>query len=256
MSFEFINQISESKLISNRYFLEQYDLRDIADFAFLYLISLEILAQEERTREEAIDYVKKTVSWGDFDNFRNAATDLYLLFHTMFGKNNKQSYELLKNPKANTRLLDKLYLKYQLVRTWLLDLTRDNVSNAGHKQFLIKLEQMLDIQTSNYVALRRLVADWSNLDNYAKELVMTRLLLAFRTRMPRSELLPLLNKIAKYQDLELDNVENPEEIKENASCGAVSAGAIASIPSLLMASPISRLPITKSKKKKLPKTDK
>ncbi len=84
------------------------------------------------------------------------------------------------------------------------------------QRFLLKLENGLQIDTSNYKSIRRLAGEWSSLDQGARQLVMTRLLLAFKNRAAKSELLPVLEKLAKQENLLIKDVKDPES-KESPS---------------------------------------
>src|SRR5690606_22641112 len=79
------------------------------------------------------------------------------------------------------------------------------------------LENSLNIDRSDYKSIRRLVTEWQNITDQARSLAVTRLLLAFRAKARRSELLPVLEKLAKIKKYEIKGAKNPE--KEGTTSG-------------------------------------
>jgi hypothetical protein len=232
VSFEFIKQLNESSLIRNTKALKSFNARDIADLIFLYFLALQILRNDFESNPEAADYANRTNMWSSIDEFRNSGTDLYILMHTLFGSNNKSALNMLDNQHANNLLLQNLQFDYPQAKKWLMNISAGNEETPKDKQFLMKLESMLLIKNGDYRAIRRLVQDWNDLDQQAKALTMTRLLMALRARAKRSELLPFLEKTAKNNKLEIQGVKNPEVSEpdkkhwKGAAIGAAIGGAI------------------------------
>ena len=75
--------------------------------------------------------------------------------------------------------------------------------------YLFRLERQLKIDNPQYKATRRLGADWHNLNNQQRILVVTRLLQALRARFPMSELRPILANLAKER-----NYVAPDEVDQ------------------------------------------
>lgn len=230
MSFDFIKSLSESSLIRSEDSLSKFTARDVADFIFLYFMALQILRSEFESAPYAISYAEKTLAPGNIDNFRNTGTDLFLLMYTLFGKNNESAFKNLDNQVASIALLKTLGFDWSQARRWLGSVARGGPEDTSGRQFLLKLETMLQIKTSDYKSARRLIVDWSSLEQQERQLVMTRILLAFRTRLPRSEILPELERIAKINRLEIPGVKNPEKDKpskdllKGAAIGSVIGG--------------------------------
>jgi hypothetical protein len=233
MSYEFIKSISESSLIRSEKALSKFNARDIADFIFLYFIALQILRNEFESTPYAMAYADKTLAPGSIDSFRNTGTDLFLLMYTLFGKNNETALKNLDNQLANEVFLKTLGFDWSQARRWLGAISNGSKESSQDRQFLLKLETMLQIKTSDYRSARRLAADWGSLEQQERQLVMTRLLMAFRSRMPRSEILPELEKVAKSNRLEIPGANNPETAKpssnqllKGAAIGTVIGGAL------------------------------
>lgn len=232
MSYEFIKQLTESSLIRNTKTLKNFSARDMADLIFLYFVGLQILRSDFEGNPQAVQYAAKTNTWGSIDTFRSAATDLYILMHTLFGSNNESSLNMLDNQEASKLLLQNLQFDYPQAKKWLNDVASGKEQSSKDNQFLMKLESMLLIKNGDYRSIRRLAVEWDDIDQQAKQLAMTRLLMALRARAKKSEILPMLEKVAKDNKLEIPNVKNPEveqptnKYLKGAAIGAAIGGAI------------------------------
>lgn len=232
MSFEFIKSLSESSLIRSEGSLKKFTARDVADYIFLYFMALEILRTEFDSAPFAVSYAEKTLAPGNIDSFRNTGTDLFLLIYTLFGKNNENAFKNLDNQQANEVFIKSLGFDWTQAKKYLNGINHGNQASSSDRQFLLKLDTMLQIKISDYKSIRRLVVEWAELEQQERQVVMTRLLLAFRTRIARSEILPELERIAKINRLEIPGVKNPEKDKpsnailKGASIGAAIGGAL------------------------------
>lgn len=210
MKYELITQLSESQLVPNVARLNQYNLRDIADLAFLYIMTLEILFQEKSFKEFAMNYAYRTVKFGNFDNFMFSGTDLYVFLHILTGNNAAGSRGFLKDYDENMKVAQTMLPDFQLFRNYLRFMSRDFVTDDMSRRALLQIQFGLNIENSNYRNVRVLVSQWNKIPKESKKLAITRVLQAFRHRALRSELLPHLEALAKEKNLELKNVHNPE----------------------------------------------
>jgi hypothetical protein len=166
------------------------------------MITLYILYNDYNAAPIAQAYAQNTFKYRNFDQYRQSASDLYVALNqikTGAAKDSKASIQRskVKLPEAKLRQFFTAISNGQPV--------------PGVKAFFMELERGLDIQNSNYRSVRRLAADWSNLTNGQKKLVVTRLLQFYRTKAIRSELYPVLKKYAASNNLELANVDNAEK---------------------------------------------
>lgn len=199
--------LNESSLFRTNSLLRTIDARDIADFTFLYFLALQVLREHAPTIGFTQTYANTTLRWGpNFDRFSSAGTDLYVLLHVCEGHSRDQ----LGNPQASAAFFHHFHLTHHQIVWALRTLGYNQRSASTETRFLIQLERELKIGTSNYRSCRRLIASWSTLDIAERRLVMTRLLQAFRTRMPRSELLGPLQNISDHWHLEIPHALNAE----------------------------------------------
>lgn len=231
-SFDFIGGLTESRMIRSLSALRQMDGRDIADFTFLYFIALEILRHENP--QFVSSYANQTLRAQNWNTFFGAANDLYVLLHVLVGANNQQARKALGDQPASDALLRTLMIRPVSVKAYLRTIALGQYQSAKVRQFFLEAEGHLKISVSNYRSVRRLVVSWPTLEQHDKQLVMTRLLQAFRTRMPRSELRGALEAVAKAKKLEIKNVANAETGQEASSgltplqvVGALATGVVA-----------------------------
>ena len=212
--YEVFGEICESTLIGYRNQLKTYDAKQIADLIFLYFIALQVLKSNFSSVPFASDYASSTNN-GSFDNFNLSGTDLDILIHALFGKNNESAFNILNNQEASRAFRKKLNFNAIDAKRWLSNIKNVNVDTD--QQFLLRLENGLRIDNSNYKSMRRLAGEWTDLNQDSRQLVMTRLLFAFQTHAAKSELLPALNKVAKTQNLVIKDASNPEKAKPRTS---------------------------------------
>lgn len=211
MAFELFNDLLESRLIRSKSSLSKYDARDIADLTFLYFIAMEILAQEFSTAGFASKYARKTITYNNFDRLITSSTDLYVLLHVLMGKNNDDARQKLKNTAANDIFFQGLVLPLPQLKKYFTDIQKNKRDTSFSRRLLYTLQNRLRISNSNYRSMRILASDWREQTEERKRLTMTRLLMAFRKLGMMSELLPVLDGLAKRNKYEIKNANNPEE---------------------------------------------
>jgi len=218
-SFSFIREnCNESKMFRNNN-LSQMTLRDTADSVFLNMLTLYMLSCEFETRPFAQDYARRTLMFGNFALPRVGGTDLYQGLHIMMNPNGATAKKL-KAPEQNTALAAQLKTNSKLVRLFIKGIADGTLDRVTAIRIMYRLEGQMVIDISNYKSLRRLITDWQNQTTYQRQMCVTRLLQYYRIRGRRSELLPVLDTIARNKGLELTDVANAE-------LAAIGAGGIA-----------------------------
>ena len=74
--YAFIGDIMESRMFRSKSKVTSADARDMADFAMMNMLALYILSYEYDFAPVAQDYAKRTMMYGNFNNFRAGGTDL------------------------------------------------------------------------------------------------------------------------------------------------------------------------------------
>ena len=207
--FSFIkDNCNESKMFRNNH-LSQLTLRDTVDSVFLNLLTLYMLSKEFETRPFAQDYAARTMSFANFTTPRVGGTDLYQGLHIMLYPAGRTA-SLLKAPEQNSALATQLHTNAKLVKDFVRGVATGTLDRTTAIRIMYRLEGQMGIDISNYKSLRRLITDWENLTTTQRQLCVTRLLQYYRLRGRRSELLPVLETLARNKDMELTDVGNAE----------------------------------------------
>ena len=196
-------KLAESNLLHSISSARRYNARDIADLCFLYMVTLHILRCEFEFAPQARSYAHKTLGSGDFSHVHINNTDLYQLLNILLAQNVLWTQEL-KNPQASNTFLSDIYLNQSDVIKFLRNIQKGGFNADMSARLLLKMEQQLRINVTNYKSVRRIASDWTeaHVDNHAKTLVVTRLLQALRNKAFSGDLRKHLEKLAVTQGLE------------------------------------------------------
>jgi len=217
-SFSFIREnCNESKMFRNAS-ISQLTLRDAVDSVFLNLLTLYLFSKEFETAPFAQDYAHRTMMFGNFTLPRVGGTDLYQGLHIILNPTGPTA-QYLKAPDQNLVLAKQLRTNAKLVKQFLIGITSGTLDRITAIRLMYRLEGQMDIDISNYKSLRRLITDWENLSTTQRQLCVTRLLQYYHLRGKRSELLPVLEVLARNKGMEMTQVGNAE-------LAAVGAGAV------------------------------
>jgi len=209
LQLSIISDLNESTMFRSKQQVQTTDARFMIDFAFINLLTIELLFNEGETNSSAQSYAAKTIQYQNFNSYQQSGTDLYIALNSILTKK-------LVGDRLVASKINKLAVPYSKIKDYLIKLS-NGVSYPGANAFFFSLERSFDITNSNYKDLRRLITNWSNLDDNQQKLVVTRLLQFYRTTAIRSELYQVLNDYAREQDLELKNVKNAEQPRSSVS---------------------------------------
>jgi len=243
MTFDFLTALSESKLIPHRKTLHDYDAEELAELAFLNILTLRILLAEHGngTALFAQKYCRKTAQFGNFKKWHTDSTDIYVMLYGLIS-------DEAKNDRQDRHVHLHMPIEPLLLYRWFRSNADKRHDTALTHRVFVKLDTWFKIKNSSMKAIRRLVMDWDTITTKERKLALTRLLQFMRTRAARGELLPWLNRVGVLHDLEIDNVDNPEtgerregghDVREttlwrslaleSASAGATGAASVAAV---------------------------
>lgn len=189
MDLQLVKLRESISFISLRKF-ENFDIEDISELLMMYLISLQII------REEDVNFTKKyaydTMLKGDYSKFYGNLTDLYSLMHIFF--NNNTSY--LKN-KLKTKLFFSKKINEYPYKTFLYNLRINNRSVSREFSFLRIAEIDANIKNSLLKTIRNEVIYWKTLTPYHKYIILERLTYIIGYKLPNSDILSKLLKLKK-----------------------------------------------------------
>ena len=220
--YSFISELNESRLFRTRKTVEGTSARDMADVAFMNLLSLYIMSNTYDMAPAAAAYAKRTMKYGNQFRYMQGGTDLHIALASI---KNGISNAGAKNQMQNTRF----NLPEMQIRKFLADIQAGRRIQSP-ETFFLKLERGLDIQNSSYRSVRRLAQNWPRLNNMQKSLVITRMNQFYRTNALRSELYSYIRDIGRTQGLQIRNAGNAEAPRMRGSDTlAKIAGATAAI---------------------------
>lgn len=183
--------------------VKRLDLRNVADFAFLDLISLFILSNEYQSAPIAARYADKTISYRNFSKARLAGTDLYVSMNILSDPSSIFSQRIAQNPEADAILRSKIKLNLPTMKRYLDLLADGKMSGADASSLLLRIEKQLNITDSKLKSIRRLAQDWQGLTSMQRELVVTRMLQYYKKFARRSEMLEFLEDLGKSKGYEM-----------------------------------------------------
>jgi hypothetical protein len=181
----------------------QLNLRSVADFAFVDLLSLYILHNEYETAPVAARYADKTIGFRNFTKPRLGGTDLYLSLNILTNPDSIFSKKISQNAEADAILRDKIKLNLPTVKRYMDLLADGKITSADAAQLLLRLEKQLNITDSQLRSMRRLAQDWPNLTQMQREILVTRMLQFYRKHAKRSELMVFLEDLGKSKGYEI-----------------------------------------------------
>ena len=213
MELTFINkEITEARMFRNRTIMSKLGIDDVANFAFLNTLLLYMLYSEYDTAPAAVGYADKTIRYNSFDNYRVSGSDLYLAFHILFDRSGDSDRLIGGTPEKNAIARNRINMPYHLLRKFFKEMANNTLDTDGAfiPRFFLTLEKKLNINTSNYKSIRRLVQNWHKTSTTEKHLAITRLSMYFRTHARLAELFPYLEALSRSKNLGIDVANNPE----------------------------------------------
>ena len=210
MELSLISKLDENWLFRSKH-MQDFTARDVADLAFLYLVSLHVLRSEFDTAPFAIRYAKQTNAHSNFKAVDKNNTDLYQFLNILSDPDGMIS-DQLGHQESNKVFWHDMHFNANLTRQFLSNIASSTYSHTLQKRILFQLESQLHITVPNYRSMRRIAVDWdsSEVTSEAQKLVVTRMLQALRAKARRGDILPWLEKLSGHRKYELFGVCDPE----------------------------------------------
>ncbi|MFA5489107.1 MAG: hypothetical protein WC284_07785 [Candidimonas sp.] len=204
---EFLNNLTESKMIPSIRSLRKYTAKDTADLVFLFFVAVQILKNEFEYLDFTTNYATVALRYGGFDKVRiGGSNDMAIMISHLV------SSDTFADEKNSKLYINKLRINELEYKKYLRRIKSGQTNHELDRQFFIKLIRDLNITDATYLAMRRLAVEWGTgkLDEMKKKLTMTRLLMAFRHRARRADIIGSLEKLSRKDKLELKNACNVE----------------------------------------------
>lgn len=203
MKFELINTLAESRMFRTVDGLDRYGSSVKDSLFYAYLLGTIALSLDDKTTFWAREYAGKTAAFGNFDFFRNTATDLYAL-----------TFDINKRGKlGNTE---------RNVIAILKGLSRGNVDQGLVESTLLKLERQLNITDSRLRAARRDIAHWGQTGPANRGRAVRDLHKIIKAESSAAEILPYMQLLTKGA---MGGFGEPSALKKVAATAAAGLGA-------------------------------
>lgn len=189
--------------------VQNITFRELADLAFMGMLSLYVLYQESHTRQFASEYAENTIKWdmtAKFRPHRINASDLYITMQAITDYEKSMIAGKLKfTPEEETiRHRFKPRVLTTDLRRLLVEMKDLQLSTRDTwlRYFWFKLNQALYVEDPTMMNLRRKVSSWHTIPKSEKVYVISRLNNWFNTHGRRFDLRPALNQLARARDIE------------------------------------------------------
>jgi hypothetical protein len=220
MNLDFIKDLNESSQYRTRQSFKTSSTRQVSNHLFLDSIAIWILYNEYQFAPVAIDYAKKTKRYGDFSNYRQSATDMYLAAYALSTKDKS----LFSDNPAEHVLLDRIKINEKNLTTYLTLIANNTLKAGIYRQYIQKLERNLKIDTTQLKSLRRASQLWGEFSDADKAIFLSKMFKQYRMYARKSELYQLLKSFYNIESLADDKKKTSNALKIAGGAAAGLAG--------------------------------
>lgn len=185
---EFVKELHEARLIRSKEDL-YYSYSDICEYLYLTVLTLDFLSRIKEGRKLAERYAQATASYINYTEFRSSATDLYNMIY--FVQETPEQVEKIFHSEDSKKLRLMTQLPRMELNRWLLQVTS---TESRSLYFFVRLEQALNIKSSEIKDLRRMLA-YKNPSDQDLSTIGHRIINLFRHKMPMFDLKSELEQI-------------------------------------------------------------
>lgn len=220
--YQLIDTLTESRLFRNKGIVSKVKIGDAAELAFVQLLMLNVFNKDYDFAPLAGQYAQRTGAFTNFDYFRTSGTDLYIALNRLLGKDQAELSD------KDTIAMQRIGIKKADLLRYLKHIATNKSDPSFEKTMLMRFERQLNVQDGLLKSLRRLAADWDNLNQNQRALVVTRMAQYMRKKAMRSELTPALLKFQKRGNYVVDDKDDAKKniwdrpiVKAVAAVGAI-----------------------------------
>ena len=202
--FQFIDYITEGKMIRNSDGVSRLSFTDAADLVLLYFLALHVM-RHYPSRRFVQTYSDEVLKWQNWDYFRSSANDLYGLLNIVNG--DEGIVGKLSNPRAAMQLRKRTQLPTLAVKR-LLRSFKSNAPSLMDANDLVKIDNSLP--NSRYSNLRRRIANYAKLTPADRRRAVTELEMALKARGRNSDIVDYYILFVQDYNLESTQVKDTE----------------------------------------------
>lgn len=205
---EFLKELQEARMTRNSNNQRMLTYTDCRERAYLLLLMLQTMRYYKSYKPVAAQYAYKTVMYREYTRFRVDGSDLYNLFYFITG--DESALGKLKNPGAAAIERKRTHLSVGKLNGYLRSLGSADRPDNSDVAVLAQIEKDLHISNTHYKEIRRRLGVFSTDTPKERQVTVTRLLFAARTKLSDSDFLAAFSRLAQDQNLENFNATNPE----------------------------------------------
>ena len=202
--FQFIDYITEGKMIRNSDGVSRLSFTDAADLVLLYFLALHVM-RHYPSRRFVQTYSDEVLKWQNWDYFRSSANDFYGLLNIVNG--DEGIVGKLSNPKAAMQLRKRTHFPTLTAKRLLRSFSKDAPSIMDAND-LLRIDNSLP--NSKYGSLRRRIANYAKLTPQDRRRAVTELELALKARGRNSDIVDYYILFVQDYDLESTQVKDTE----------------------------------------------
>lgn len=181
MELQLINsELCESRMFNYTRRFATLTGKEIADLLYLNTLMLYLYSMEDP--EYADQYAADTVQYGMYNTFNTAASDLYLLAYAV--KNPDSNKVRMNEHFFSKRYLKSLQFDHRRHYAFVNRIAKGTVTASFAAEYLLRLQNQLNIDDTDLKSLRRQSLKWQNLPDSSKMYLMRRLQLKHRQIVP------------------------------------------------------------------------
>jgi len=202
--FQFIDYITEGKMIRNSDGVSRLSFTDASDLVLLYFLALHVM-RHYPSRRFVQTYSDEVLKWQNWDYFRSSANDFYGLLNIVNG--DEKIVEKLSNPKAAMLLRKRTHFPTLTAKRLLRSFSKDAPSIMDAND-LLRIDNSLP--NSKYGSLRRRIANYAKLTPQDRRRAVTELEMALKARGRNSDIVDYYILFVQDYDLESTQVKDTE----------------------------------------------
>lgn len=210
---KFISELLESRATRNSQNIKKYTRYDCVERSYLILMAIEIMRHSRKFHKMAAQYAKGSLAT-QYNMYSSNRTDLYNFIYFANGPDGAQ--ENLADAEYAIAQKQAKPFPVEKVKKYLQQVAKSEKPDFPTRLFM-EVEKSGKISDNTYLAIRRIVTDWHGQTATSRRTAATKLLFAFRAKLPDSDMIILLQDWSSETDAEIAGIRNTERTDDPAA---------------------------------------
>lgn len=216
---QFIQELEEARMTRNEQNVKVLTYADCCERLYLTLLILQTLSNFPSASASLRSYCKNSNS-DRYKHFKISGTDLRNFIY--FVRGDEFALGKLKNPGAARQARANTNLPIENIKSYLTALSLGN-QPMNAQQMFIRLENILNINNSDYKRIRRDIFNYNRLDISTKKTIVTKLIYAARAKLRSSDIIDDFERFVSIKGLESEWVPDNEPTISKPDLSSASA---------------------------------